>query len=64
MNAEEAFELAKQAGADSHVLPMHDDMFAQNIDADARARFMTAATNGNGPAVVRPALGEGALVHA
>lgn len=63
MNAEEAFELAKQAGA-RHVLPMHDDMFAQNIDADARARFMTAATNGNGPAVVRPALGEGALVHA
>ena len=62
MNAEEAFELARQAGVRS-VLPMHDDMFAQNIDADARARFMAAANLGDGPAVVRPALGEGALIH-
>ena len=63
MTAEEAFELARRAGV-SHVLPMHDDMFAQNIDADARARFMASAALGDGPAVVRPALGEGAMIHA
>ena len=63
MNSEEAFELARQTGV-RQVLPMHDDMFAQNIDADARARFVRAAANGKGLLVVRPALGEGALVHA
>lgn len=63
MNAEEAFDVASQSGVRA-VLPMHDDMFAQNIDANARVRFMTAAARDHGPAVIRPALGEGALIHA
>jgi len=42
INAEEAVELAVAAGV-QRVLPMHDDMFAQNIDPNARARFFKAA---------------------
>jgi L-ascorbate metabolism protein UlaG (beta-lactamase superfamily) len=42
MNADEAYALALEAGA-RFVLPMHYDMFAQNVDLDALGRFMRAA---------------------
>ena len=56
MNAEEAVELAVAAGV-QRVLPMHDDMFAQNIDPNARARFFKAAAAAD-IEVVRPPVGE------
>lgn len=64
MNAEEAYALAVGAGA-RHVLPMHYDMFAQNVDAGALARFLAAAAaSAGGPVIVRPALGAGTVVRA
>lgn len=41
MNAEEAADLAAHVGAGC-VVPMHVDMFAQNVDADALGRFLRA----------------------
>lgn len=42
MTAEEAVELATQCGSPL-VIPMHYDMFAQNVDEEALLRFETAA---------------------
>ncbi len=65
MNAEEAYALALRAGAE-FVLPMHYDMFEQNVDADALGRFVQEARRHEsmGPAVLRPALGAGGVVTA
>ncbi|HXG71246.1 MBL fold metallo-hydrolase [Plantibacter sp. RU18] len=53
MDAEEAVQLAQSSGA--HLtLPMHYDMFAQNIDADALGRFEAAAEAWGVPAVTLP----------
>lgn len=60
MTAEEAVELAVEAGV-AAVLPMHDDMFAQNIDVGARERFEAAAAL-RGIRVVRPPLAGGAHI--
>ena len=62
MTAEEAVELAAGAGA-TQVLPMHDDMFAQNIDDDARSRFVVAMKSHPEMATVRPAVGDVAVVR-
>jgi L-ascorbate 6-phosphate lactonase len=63
MSAEEAVELAVASGARA-VLPMHDDMFAQNIDDRARERFLSAAESVSGQrfAVVRPPVGGRATI--
>lgn len=62
MNAEEAAELARDSGAHL-VFPMHDDMFEQNIDREARDRF-TRAMQSATPHIIRPRVGDGALVSA
>lgn len=41
-SAEEAVDLAVAAGV-AHVVPVHYDMFAQNVDADALSRFRATA---------------------
>jgi len=56
VNAEEAVEFTVAAGV-QRVLPMHDDMFAQNIDPNARARFFKAAAAAD-IEVVCPPVGE------
>lgn len=63
MSAEEAVELALQAGI-SRVLPMHDDMFVQNIDVDARVRFTAAIYAQPTLTMIRPRVGESALIWA
>jgi L-ascorbate metabolism protein UlaG (beta-lactamase superfamily) len=62
MNAEESIWLADRSGI-RLVLPMHDDMFPQNVDVDARSRFQRAA-RAAGIEIVRPRVGEGAIVTA
>lgn len=53
MNAAEAVDLGLASGA-GLVLPMHYDMFAQNIDPDALAVFVEAAQTAGLPTVVLP----------
>lgn len=53
MDAEEAVRLAETAGV-RRTLPMHYDMFAQNVDPDALARFESAALVAGLAAVVLP----------
>ncbi|WP_022894770.1 MBL fold metallo-hydrolase [Agromyces subbeticus] len=53
MNAEEAVRLA-QSSAVRLTLPMHYDMFAQNIDPDALGRFEAAAGAADVPVVTLP----------
>lgn len=43
-NAAEAVDLASAAGV-RHLIPMHYDMFAQNVDANALASFTASATD-------------------
>ncbi|HEY3923138.1 MAG TPA: MBL fold metallo-hydrolase [Acidothermaceae bacterium] len=62
MTAEEAVELAAAAGV-IQVLPMHDDMFAQNIDHDARSHFVDAMRARPDMTIVRPAVGDVAVVR-
>lgn len=59
--AEEAVDLAVDAGI-RRVLPMHDDMFAQNVDTGARQRFLEAARR-QGIETVRPPLGGSVTVQ-
>lgn len=53
MDALEAVELAGASRA-SVTLPMHYDMFAQNVDADALATFTRAAADAGLAHVVLP----------
>jgi L-ascorbate metabolism protein UlaG (beta-lactamase superfamily) len=62
MTAEEAVKLAAAAGV-TRVLPMHDDMFAQNIDDNARSRFLAAMQRRPEMAIVRPVVGDVAVVR-
>ena len=62
MTAAEAIELVVAAEV-RRILPMHDDMFAQNIDVGARSRFESIIANQSGVVMVRPRVGESASIR-
>jgi len=57
MNGSEAAELAHTVG-EKHVIPMHFDMFAQNVDVDALDGFVRAAQQWPDMTVHAPVVGE------
>ncbi|MFE1250787.1 MBL fold metallo-hydrolase [Streptomyces sp. NPDC058735] len=61
MNAAEAVELAATVGA-RRVMPMHYDMFAQNVDPNALEDFTAQVKKHPALEMVRPAIGQVAVI--
>ncbi|MFE7392207.1 MBL fold metallo-hydrolase [Streptomyces sp. NPDC057582] len=62
MNAAEAVELAASAGV-RRVMPMHYDMFDQNVDPHALDGFRTALTSRPALEMIRPGIGDAAVIE-
>jgi len=63
MNGQEAADLAHAVGV-RHVMPMHFDMFAQNVDEGALASFIRAADQWPDLTVHLPTVGQPVLLRA